>query len=90
MGLIFIGYNKNSVLEYLNAINKHPLKIIFTANIFMRESFQLTRRFFLALNCLKKNKDIIIKKSDKGGKIVVMNRWLIHYCHIHDQINFNP
>ena len=69
LGINFhLGHSKSSVLEYLNSINKHPLRNLFTADIFKREQFRLPRRFFLALKSLKINENIIIKRSDKGGK----------------------
>ena len=40
----------------------------------LQDKCGLPRRFQLALTKLKKNKHIIITKSDKGGKVVVLNK----------------
>lgn len=51
----------------------HNIKFLINKTLHGKRNFNLTKLQISALKELKQNKDIIIKRSDKGGAIAIMN-----------------
>ena len=63
-----------SFFESIMNENLSTLKgFIFNSAIAPRNQFKLPKCLMLALEHLRKNKDIVITKADKGNKVVVLN-----------------
>ena len=74
LGLGFsIGPSKNSILQIISSFcaNKNIIPLI--AKNLCNNTIRFPARYQNALNSLKKNKNIIIRRADKGAGIVLLN-----------------
>ncbi|XP_057294731.1 uncharacterized protein LOC130623279 [Hydractinia symbiolongicarpus] len=63
-----------TLLKFINSIHA-DIETFIDDSPLLKDKYNCTPEEFKSLKNLSKNKDIVIKKADKGGSIVIMNKY---------------